>query len=276
MSFKSLMVHLELNRDNEGVLNVAAQLASRCDARVIGVAACQPLQVLYNEGWTAPDVIVQDRAEIKLELETAEAQFRTALKGKVADLEWRSMVAYELLADYIASQAAAVDLIITGKDLGADLFDETRRTNIGELVMRAGRPVLLVPEGIKSLNLDNVYVGWKDRREARRAVADALPLLRLAGHCTVLEVCTPPQAALAKARVDEVAGWLATHGVQAVGETVTTSGPQAGYLHAELLNRKCHLLVAGAYGHNRFSEWAFGGVTQDVLLDPEFCVLLSH
>jgi nucleotide-binding universal stress UspA family protein len=270
------MVHLELNRDNQGVLAVAAQLASRCDARVIGVAACQPIQVLYSEGWTASDVILQDRAEITQELQAAEAQFRTALAGKVADLEWRSMVTYELLADYIASQAASVDLIITGKDMGADMFDESRRTNIGDLVMRAGRPVLLVPEGITSLKLDNVYVGWKDRREARRAVADALPLLQLAGKCTVLEVCATPQVKLAKARVDDVAAWLATHGVQAVGEAVAGAGNEAGYFHAELLSRKCHLLVAGAYGHNRFSEWVFGGVTQDVLLDPEFCVLLSH
>ena len=26
----------------------------------------------------------------------------------------------------------------------------------------------------------------------------------------------------------------------------------------------------------RLSEWIFGGVTADVLLDPDFCVLLSH
>lgn len=276
MSYKSLLVHLELNRDNTGILNVTRDLAKRCGARVIGVAACQPLQVLYNEGWTAPDVILQDRAQIKKELARAEAEFYAALRDHVADLSWRSLVSYELLADWIATQAASADLVITGKDLGPSLLDETHRTNIGDLVMRAGRPVLLVPANVESLRLENVFVGWKESAESRRAAADALPLLRLAGACRVIEICTQPQAGLAKARVDEVAGWLATHGVSAVGEAVVGSGNEAGYLHAELLNRNCHLLVAGAYGHNRFSEWVFGGVTQDILLDPEFCVLLSH
>jgi nucleotide-binding universal stress UspA family protein len=47
-------------------------------------------------------------------------------------------------------------------------------------------------------------------------------------------------------------------------------------LRSELLQRKCDLLVAGAYGHSHLNEWIFGGVTQDLLLNSEFCVLLSH
>ncbi|RZM09135.1 MAG: universal stress protein, partial [Sphingomonas sp.] len=36
------------------------------------------------------------------------------------------------------------------------------------------------------------------------------------------------------------------------------------------------LVVAGAYGHSRIREWAFGGVTRDLLLRDRRCTLLSH
>lgn len=36
------------------------------------------------------------------------------------------------------------------------------------------------------------------------------------------------------------------------------------------------LIVAGAYGHSRLREWAFGGVTDTFLHSPSSFVLLSH
>ena len=66
------------------------------------------------------------------------------------------------------------------------------------------------------------------------------------------------------------------HQIDVSSEVVIANGTEIGPLHAALLDRKCDLLVAGAYGHNRLREWVFGGVTTDILLDPDFCVLLSH
>jgi nucleotide-binding universal stress UspA family protein len=276
MAYKTLMVHLELNGDNEGVLKIAGDLAERFDARVIGIAACQPLQVLTDEGFYASEVVTQDRAEIEKELAAAAVEFRTALHGRAKKIEWRSTITYGSLANYIADQARAADLIITGKDIGADLLDGSRRVSLGDLVMIAGRPILIVPQGITALPMRNVMVGWNETREARRAVADALPLLQAAEHATVLEVTSENDRANAQVQVEDVAAWLQQQQIGASTEVVITSGMEAGCLHATLRDRKCDLLVAGAYGHNRLSEWVFGGVTMDVLLDPDICVLVSH
>ena len=276
MTFKSIMVHLELNGDNEGVLQIAGDLAEQFQADVIGIAACQPIQILYNEGFSADDVVTQDRAEIARELKQVEDDFRAALKGRAKNLQWRSSISYGPLADFIADEARAADLIITGRDLGPKLFDETRRVHIGDLVMRAGRPVLVVPQGIRQLKLRNVFVGWKETREARRAVVDALPLRAHARSVTVMQVGSQADQPASEKRLADIVSWLGRHGVAATAQAIAKSGTEAGYLHAELLERKCDLLVAGAYGHARLAEWIFGGVTQDVLLDPDFCVLLSH
>lgn len=276
MTYKTLMVHLELGGDNGNLLKITGELAERFDARVIGIAACQPVQILVGEGLNAGEALTQDRAEIEKELAAAAAQFRAAFQGRAQGIEWRSAITYGPLADYIADQARAADLIITGKDIGASLLDESHRVKLGDLAMRAGRPILIVPQGVSTLAMRHVMIGWKETREARRAAVDALPLLQAAGHATVLQVTTEQESAIARAHVKDVASWLQQHQVGATAEILITEGTEAGRLHAALLDRKCDLLVAGAYGHNRISEWVFGGVTMDVLLDPDFCVLISH
>jgi nucleotide-binding universal stress UspA family protein len=276
MTYKTLLVHLDLNGDNEGLLKITSDLAGRFNAKVIGIAAAQPIQPLYDEGFAAADIATEHRNEVEKEIAACKMQFLQALEPRMSQVEWRSAVTLEPLADYIAAEARCADLIITGKDIGGFPADNSRRVNIGDLAIKAGRPILIVPQGIASLSLQHVFVAWKDTREARRAVVDALPLLEAAGRAGVLEVTSEDDYDDAKARVRDVGRWLETHGVSAMPRAVGTKSIEMGYLHAELLSLKCDLLVAGAYGHNRLGERVFGGVTQDVLLDPDFCVLLSH
>jgi len=276
MTYKTLLVHLDLNGDNEGLLKITGDLAMRFDAKVIGIAAAQPIQPLYDEGFAAADIATQHRDEVEKEIAACRTQFRQALEPRVKQVEWRSTVTIDPLADYIAVEARCADLIITGKDIGGSLTDNSRRVNIGDLAIKAGRPVLIVPQGITALPLQHVFVAWKDTREARRAVVDALPLLEAAGHTGILEITSEDEYDDAKVRVRDVGRWLESHGVSATPRAVGTKSIEMGYLHADLLSMKCDLLVAGAYGHNRLGEWMFGGVTQNVLLDPDFCVLLSH
>lgn len=92
MDFQTVMVHLELNADNSGILEVAASLAERCKAGVIGIAACQPIQILADEGCTAGAVIADDKVKIGREIQAIEDQFRTVLGGRAAWLEWRACI----------------------------------------------------------------------------------------------------------------------------------------------------------------------------------------
>jgi len=36
------------------------------------------------------------------------------------------------------------------------------------------------------------------------------------------------------------------------------------------------ILVVGGFGHSRFREWAFGGVTRELLFEATLPVLYSH
>lgn len=276
MGFKTLMVHLELGRANDRLLSIAGDLALRLKAHVVGIAACQPIQLMYNETYISGDIVEQDREQIEKQLGDAERQMRTALDAIGVKSEWRSTVTPGSLADFMATQARAADLILTGPALRGSTFDSTRQVNVADLAMEAGRPVLVVPHGRDYLDLNRALVAWKSTRECRRAVADALPLLKLAHEVSVMEIVADEDVTRARQDVSDVAAWLARHGVIAKPEAVPAVGPDAERLYDLARERQADLIVAGAYGHHRLREWIFGGVTADFLMTPDRCVMLSH
>jgi nucleotide-binding universal stress UspA family protein len=274
MQYRTLLVHLEVAETNRAVLGVARELASRFDAAVTGIACCQPVQMLYNDGYVSGDVIEQDRADIESGLGAAQAEFRDAFAGVSNRISWRDAVTLRALHDFVATEARCADLVMTGAVRGGMLHDWTRHADNGGLVMQAGRPVLIVPRGIETLTLGHVLVAWKDTREARRAVADSVPLLRHAAAVTIVEFADDHVEAAR--RVADVGGWFKRQDIKAetrapapIGDDAQCLGALANDLHADLV-------VAGAYGHSRLREWALGGVTRDLLIRPARCALVSH
>jgi nucleotide-binding universal stress UspA family protein len=272
----TLMVRLELGQSNAGLLQIAGNLAERLQASVIGIAARQPLLVSYGDGYMSADIIEQDRKDFEKEIREAEAEFRIALQARVSDLEWRSAMIFASLSDYLANQARSADLVITGVDRSGSLFDSSRRVNVGDLVMQAGRPVLIVPASADKLNLERALIGWKDTRETRRAAFDALPLLQKAAHVTVVEIAAGEELAAAGAHLRDVVGWLKRHGVVAESIASPSTGDDATRLNAIADEQRADLIVAGAYGHSRLREWVLGGVTRDLLLRAARCSFVSH
>ena len=276
MSYSTLMVHMEVGSANDAVLGVTASLAKRFDAHVIGIAASQPMPMMYSDGYVSGDMITENIAEIAKETTEAEASFRAALQGKIAHVEWRSLNASVSLADYVAQEVRAADLLITGPDEGWSALDASRRVIISEVVLQAGRPVLIVPPGTQDLALDRIVVAWKDTREARRAIVDALPLLKSASQVVVVEIAAESDIASARARLDDIAAWLRRQGVTPQVETIVSVGDDAVHLGTIVHEKGADLMVAGAYGHNRLREWVLGGVTRDLLVHARHCSLLSH
>jgi hypothetical protein len=73
-----------------------------------------------------------------------------------------------------------------------------------------------VPDAVASLRAEHVVIGWKDTREARRAVQDALGFLREAIRVTVVEICQSGEEAAAQEHIDDVARYLTRHRIGGV------------------------------------------------------------
>ena len=275
MSYASLMVHLELGQSNARLLRMAAVLAQRFDAGVTGIVACQPMPMVYADGFVPAALFEQDSEIIARQMDEAQSEFRSELRARAGRLAWRQSVTPNSLADFIASEARHADLLITGA-VTQNRYDTSRTVNTGDLVMQAGRPVLAVPVIIEQLKLDRVVVGWKDSRETRRAIADALPLLKQASSVSVAEIAAEEAMPAARAHVADVVDWLQGHGIVAEPVTSPSTGDDATGLYTLAQDLGADIIIAGAYGHSQLREWVMGGVTRDFLLRAGCCSLLSH
>jgi nucleotide-binding universal stress UspA family protein len=130
---------------------------------------------------------------------------------------------------------------------------------------------------IDACNWISRHIGWKDTREARRAVQDALPLLRKAARITIVEACRLDEEETSLPRLNDVVRYLARHGITGGTKvTVEGKGSDAARLIEFANAETADLLVTGAYGHSRRGEWMFGGMTRELLATSPICCLMSH
>ena len=185
--FATLMVYMRVGHSNAGLLAVTRDVATRFGSTVIGMAAKQvsaPLAQIRGAGLCesqqhGPRKFAEKAA-------TAEEEFRSALAG-VETLEWRTQMTVGPVYDHIANEARVADLVIAPIDRDR-FFSSSGQAEIGDLLKSIGRPILATPPGATGLGFDHALVLWKETRESRRAVADALPLLKEMRRVNVVEI----------------------------------------------------------------------------------------
>jgi nucleotide-binding universal stress UspA family protein len=277
MTYATVMVSLALDQPNEARLEAAGQIAERFDAGIVGIAAAQFSPPLYfTSGEQAQDLIDQGRASIKKRISELEAQFREATKNRTGHVEWRCAIDFP--ARYILQETRCADIIVSGGQSSAS-SDPFAVANPKDLVMQAGRPLLMVPDNVNWLDLRSVLVAWKDTLEARRAIADSLPMLRKAKDVTVAEIVEGGDGrSAAESRVRDVVAWLSRHGVSASELVPDDNGNREATVQLDGIAADvgAGVVVAGAYGHSRFRELILGGMTQHLITQSTRCVLLSH
>jgi nucleotide-binding universal stress UspA family protein len=274
MTYATAMVSLAVDQPNEALLEVTGQLAAQSSSRVIGISAAMFSPPLYFMGEAGQQLIDEGEAAIRKRMVELEGQLRAAMHGRAKEVEWRS--ALELPARYVARESRAADLVIVGGD-GNAILDPFGIAGPSELVMQAGRPLLVVPAALKWLDLRSALVAWKDCPEARRAVADALPLLGKAKEVTVAGIAEEEGTqGAARQQVEDVVGWLSRHGIVARAQVPERCGNAVLQLDRIAADTGAGVVVAGAYGRSRFREWVLGGVTQHLVGQAARCALLSR
>ena len=271
MRISNIMVSVDLGSATADRVQMAAGLAERFEARLTGVAARPILGPMpvgdmleVERVWAAEERLADEQ------LAEAKALFEREA-GQAPRTEWRSARADPLA--YLDKQARTAYVVVVGRQGPADGAPGLMGVPTGALLMEVGRPVLVVPPGIERLLARRIVVAWKDTREARRALHDALPFLTRADEVHVAVVGLDAN----REGTEDVAAYLSGHCV-----TVSTHllrSPAIGPAD-ELLRfaqrEDADLIVMGAYGHSRLREWIFGGATRDVLQTTPVCCLMSH
>jgi nucleotide-binding universal stress UspA family protein len=275
MTYATVMVSPILGRPNDILLEAAAGVARKLGAGVLGVGAARPIQCVCHDYAIPANVFEEDRKQIARQCHEAEQAFHAATTGHASRVEWRARSGLEPLADLLAREAASADLIMVGTGRPESMLDTTRYPDLCDLVMAAGRPMMLVPSSRPAPRCDHILVAWKQARESRRAIADALPLLARAEAVTVVEIAASDEVAAATNGLAQISAWLAQHGIKAATRVVTSTTANAPQLKSVAAELGADLIVAGAYGHNRQGRWVLGGITAE-LLGGDCAAFVSH
>lgn len=143
-----------------------------------------------------------------------------------------------------------------------------------DVAVSARAPVLAVEGGTRGVDcLGPAVVAWNGSPEAAHALRLTLPMLRLASAIHIVTVAEnkasfpPTDASEYLSRhglTSELHEWPA--GEQSVADALREAAAALGAAY----------MVMGAYGHSRFSEAVFGGVTRDLLRHSPVPLLLAH
>jgi nucleotide-binding universal stress UspA family protein len=281
MSYKDLLVVLDSGAPARGRIELAAALAERFEAHLVGLYPLPTPERPREFGYYDPALLdpffleMRERAQAMADEVREAFEHVTGLRGLSA--EWR-LLPEGPEADP-ALHARYADLTILGQldpDRGeADMI----RPRPEQVTLASGRPVLVVPYAGHFDSVGRrVLIGWSATREAARAVNDAMPLLAAAEVVTVLTI-DPREGPRGHGEVPgaDISLHLARHGVKAeIERTVSADLPVGEVLLSRAADLGADLLVMGAYGHSRARELLLGGATRTLLRSMTVPVLMSH
>jgi len=275
VTYAAVMTHVQPEAEAAPRLACAIDVARRFRAAIIGVGAEMTPAPAYGDGFygVRSDWSAAMAGAVEERLEAARAAFCAATADMGERATFRCGVQFPEQA--MAAESRAADLIVAG---GAprSLHGSYTCCAPAELAISTGRPVLVVPPAGPPLSAKTILLAWKDTREARRALSDALPFFELAERVVVVAVCNQIDADNARIEVDDVAAALRRRGINAEAKLVEHAHPDGFQILRQATQEGAGLIVCGAYGHSRLGELVFGGVTRDLLSQDDAYLLLSH
>jgi nucleotide-binding universal stress UspA family protein len=281
MTYKDLLVVLDSEPSARGRIELAAALAERFEAHLVGLYALPTPEAPRHFGYYDPALLDPFFEELRIRAREVAEKVReafehiTRLRGISA--EWRE-VPDGPEADP-ALHARYADLTILGQFDPDPSEGDTIRPRPEQVTLASGRPILVLPYAGRFESVGRrVLIGWNATREAARAANDAMPLLTAAEVVTVLTIDARegPQGHGALPGAD-ISLHLARHGVKAeIERTVSADLPVGDVLLSRAAELAADLLVMGAYGHSRARELLLGGATRSLLRSMTVPVLMSH
>lgn len=188
------------------------------------------------------------------------------------DVPWGIESSTSEPVDALVSSARLADLIVVS-------LGEPGKANpgpdVGALAVSARCPVLALPRGAQLQLNGKVMIAWDGSHEAANALRAAVPLLALAASVTLVTIAE--KAKNAGFPATDALSYLSRHGIHA--ELMEKAPSQ---LTIEELLDECaeilgaDLIVMGAFGHSRFRETLFGGVTRYFIDAAHTPLLLMH
>jgi nucleotide-binding universal stress UspA family protein len=273
---KDIVVNLSVGAKANSVSDYAISLAAALDAHLTGIIFLYgPIMPVSGAGYVPPELEMIERHN-EASVKAARESFTAASTRAGVKIDYLMVSASLVSADDQFGQIARhFDLAVVGQ---AEPDTETVENNIVEAALfDSGGPVIIVPYIQRTpLKLDHIMVCWDGSRAAARAIRDAMPFLRRAGHIEVVIVANERGKQDQIERID-IGVHLARHRLKATIKRMPLGDVDvASMLLSYAADADIDFIVTGGYGHSRFREFVLGGVTRSMLRTMTAPVLMSH
>lgn len=221
----------------------------------------------YSEaGYAMAAVLADETTRERANKVTLEARFARE------DVAWNWVDATGEAAACIVRAAALADVIVLNRRLDNPSVIDMRRT-ASELIVKSGKPVLAVPGESRGIDLATALVAWDGSPCAAAALRAAVPMLRLADQVTLFSVDDGAMAS----PIEDAATYLSRYDIHPVIRRIKVQpGGAPKQLLAAAASGQYGYVVMGGFGHLRFTEALFGGVTRTMLTSSPIPVFLAH
>ena len=266
---KSIMVHAGSDAAFEGRLQVGLDLARRLSGHMSLILPRPTQDYVAFDMFGGAHFIAEAFDAAETERERLRKRIDDRLKHE--DIPWDWQTFDGTAGDALIAAARLTDILVMSLDHGVGRGQA--RALISDVVTASRTPVLAVPAGCTKMAFDRAMVAYDGGFEAATALRAAVPLLKLAGDVRISEIEIVPE----EFPSTDAASYLSRHGV-AAEISVAARGNQTveECLLAEATAWRPDYLVMGAYGHGRWREAVFGGVTRFMLGELGVPVLLTH
>lgn len=219
------------------------------------------------DGGMATAMLLQDEVE-------RESANRTHLEFRLQheDVPWNWLETSGAIAPCLQEASGLADLIVVNRQLD-DFPVLDMRTAAGDLVVKSGKPLLAVPPELDRLDLDRALVAWDGSIRSAAALRAAVPLLALAQAVVLFEV----DDGSVETRAEDALAYLSRYGITARIERMPRGdATTAALIVHQAVEAKAGYIVMGGFGHLRFVEALFGGVTRALLSRSPLPLFLAH
>lgn len=275
MSYRNVLVHVKSSEAWSQHIEVAAWISHIFGARLTGLFTVTDIAKLRAALGAESPVAWNRRTGNVVPSEGAESLYREFLKQTGIHGDWKIGVgaASELLI--WASRFHELVVVEQTDDAAHEYgFDVAERC-----ALESGCPTLVVPcRGQFPTVGRRILVAWNGSRGAALAVRGALPFIAKAERVDVLLGTRKETFSYVTGYPDlKIADYL-RHQTSAVEDRhFDPADADAGAaILDEARTAGADLIVMGAYGRSKLSEWILGGATRYVLREMPIPVLMAH
>lgn len=268
---RSILVHIYDDAGLEARLQAAFDLARAFGGHLTCLHATAFEDYLATDPLMAAALPVEFSKKMRKAREALRARIEARLEAE--DVSWDWVHRDEGMADALIRFSPFADLVVAS--LAGPALEKHDSRPVAASVATGGRaPVLAVPDGLRQLALDKpVALAWNGSAEAAAAMRGALPILKAAPSVHLIEI----EEELSAYPRDLAARYLSRHDIQV--SIVQREDPDdciGGAIRQAAFDVGAGLIVMGAYGRSRLSEYIFGGATREMLAHSTIPLLLAH